>query len=318
MRKTLYIHIGTGKTGSTAIQSFMAKNRNVLSDKYGLLYPETALYLNKHRAIDLNARRNDLDARDKIKLLIDSLNNEIMETPCPIIVISDEDFPGLSKDEVTFYRDNIHKDIDVKFIVYLRRQDEFLESWFNQIVKTGSYNSDIKNLKETLVEKGVFDYMSLIEMWESVLGKDSAVVRVYEKDSFFGGNIFSDFMNVFDIDYDGLEVPEKDPNPSLTRDKILLLRKFSNNGLRDLIDNNFIEHLIKLNPELGDEKLVLSPSERKKFLSSYSGVNSRVALKYLKRDTLFLNVEVNDEWKPRISIPDKLMIEMFKYCLKDG
>ncbi len=36
--KTLYFHIGTSKTGTTAIQSFCYKNRDILKNK-GIIYP---------------------------------------------------------------------------------------------------------------------------------------------------------------------------------------------------------------------------------------------------------------------------------------
>ena len=38
MKKILYLHIGKHKTGTTALQDFMAMNRNELK-KLGVLYP---------------------------------------------------------------------------------------------------------------------------------------------------------------------------------------------------------------------------------------------------------------------------------------
>lgn len=40
MKKTLYIHAGTHKTGTTAIQKFLSANRDLLA-KNGYLYPGT-------------------------------------------------------------------------------------------------------------------------------------------------------------------------------------------------------------------------------------------------------------------------------------
>jgi hypothetical protein len=41
MTKTIYLHIGIPKTGTTAIQNFFFQKREDLKN-YGLLYPNTA------------------------------------------------------------------------------------------------------------------------------------------------------------------------------------------------------------------------------------------------------------------------------------
>ena len=49
--KTLYIHIGTPKTGSSAIQAFLSQNREVLTQK-GFCYPKFPFhydYVSKNR-----------------------------------------------------------------------------------------------------------------------------------------------------------------------------------------------------------------------------------------------------------------------------
>ena len=38
MKKTLYIHIGTGKTGTSAIQNISENDRFALHDIYGVYY----------------------------------------------------------------------------------------------------------------------------------------------------------------------------------------------------------------------------------------------------------------------------------------
>ena len=52
MKKILYVHVGTTKTGTTAIQSFMIDNQEVLNQK-GYYYP-----LFPYRCKDVSERRN--------------------------------------------------------------------------------------------------------------------------------------------------------------------------------------------------------------------------------------------------------------------
>lgn len=52
MKKTLYVHVGTTKTGTTAIQSFLIENQEILNQK-GYCYP-----LFPYRYPDVSERRN--------------------------------------------------------------------------------------------------------------------------------------------------------------------------------------------------------------------------------------------------------------------
>ena len=44
----IVLHIGRHKTGSTAIQNFLFENRQVLLNRFGVLYPETGLIMGAH------------------------------------------------------------------------------------------------------------------------------------------------------------------------------------------------------------------------------------------------------------------------------
>lgn len=313
MTKTLYIHIGTGKTGTTALQDFFALNSHDLEEN-DLVYIKTGRHLNKHRALDLNARRHDPNALNKVKDLLSLMNKEILSSKKTRFFISDEDFPGLTHDELLFYRDSISPDIKIKIIVYFRRQDEFLESWNNQLVKTGQYSSDIENLRVNLSKNGLLDYFEFIKTWESVFGFKNIHVRPYEKESFLNNSIYDDFLSIFDIVNDKFKIPIKNPNPSLTRDKILVLKKINNNGLKKIIDEKkLVNYIINIPSEIGDEKFVLPPEKRNEILLEYKKSNTSLAKRYLGEDCFFKNEFIDECWKPRTSVPDKLFIQIIKF-----
>src|SRR3546814_3068970 len=54
MDKTLYIHIGTGKTGTTAIQDFLSVNNERLERTLSLRYIQSVLRSGNHHAACLN------------------------------------------------------------------------------------------------------------------------------------------------------------------------------------------------------------------------------------------------------------------------
>lgn len=316
MNKTLYIHIGSGKTGSTALQSFLACNEDELSNEYGIKYICTGRAENKHRALDYNAGRNNPLFENKVNSLITDLNHEILNGKEHSYIISDEDFPGLTDVEISNYRRMIDSSVNIKVIVYLRRQDTYVESWFNQIVKTGQYSANYSRLLNNIEKKGLLNYHQLLSKWALVFGKSNIIVRPYEFESFIGGNIFTDFMSIFSLEEISFVKPSKDSNPGLSRDKLFLLRKISNAGLNDLITKDYIKDLIKVEEEVGDSKFVSSPASRKELLEKYSKSNMLVAKEYLSKNTLFRNVEVSEVWHDRVSVPDRLFLWSISYFRK--
>lgn len=313
--KTLFIHIGTGKTGTSALQKYLVKNNGLLKEKLNLHYISTGLENNKHRALDLNSRRWDNKGKEKVENLFSLVNKEILSSSLNRFLISDEDFPGLSLDEIYFYRDVVSSSIKIKVIVYLRRQDEYLESWFHQVVKTGQYNLQINKLKDEISSKKILDYNELLMRWEKVFGRDNIIVRIYDKGKFVGGNIFEDFMSIFDIDSKLLDLVSGDVNSSITRDKALLLRKLSNNGFDEVLEPQFIDYLKKIPPSVGDSKYTLPPEVRRDFLQEFHFSNLEVSRRYFNNEEIF-DSDISDDWRPRLAVPDELFIKVISYMLK--
>lgn len=143
MKKKLFIHIGTGKTGTTALQMFLCQNKNQLL-KYGYKYADSYLENFNHHGLCVNAYQLN---ENEIKHRLNTLANEIRNSDKNMI-ISSEYFPGLSANDIKLYCENLSVEFDVHVVVYFRRQEEFLEAWFNQIVKSGELKRDIKQLKQ--------------------------------------------------------------------------------------------------------------------------------------------------------------------------
>jgi len=61
MKRSLYIHIGTHKTGSTAIQSFLTLNKNIMQE-FGVLYPNKS---ENHYLITKELREKEKPFLDK-------------------------------------------------------------------------------------------------------------------------------------------------------------------------------------------------------------------------------------------------------------
>ena len=140
-RENLYIHIGTQKTGSTTLQTILSKNKQKLL-KEGICYlgrfPKLA------RRIRTVARFDEPladELKSEIRYTVDSNLKKGVRT----YVISNEKFSG---DKMISYRNagavaetlkHAVKELpfNVKIIVYLRRQDTYIESTYAQKVYSG-------------------------------------------------------------------------------------------------------------------------------------------------------------------------------------
>ena len=108
----------------------------------------------------------------------------------------------------------------VKVIVYLRRQDRWLESFFNQQIKDGFA---IPKEQEILSIKNYLLFSQNINLWEKHFGKDNIFVRNFAN---CNGDVVNDFCNIISIDKNGLasSADEKTVNHRLSASAVKSMR----------------------------------------------------------------------------------------------
>lgn len=301
MQKILYVHIGTGKTGTTALQDFFLLNSEKLQ-QLGVEYAKSGLVKNNHHLLCRNYLRKNDEVQANIRSNLNELNQEISESSSKSFLISSEYFPGLSPIEILELKNEIKAEIIP--IVYLRRQDEFLESWYAQIVKAYQNRDSIYLLKDRLKKDGIFDYVTLTEDWSQVNDDKKIIVRAYEKEGFYKGNIFYDFVNALglEINEGDLIFPSNDPNPSIKPNQIKLALE-----LYDYCTPNQRKVLFSPIKNFRDKSaFFLSTSERQELIDEFYEINQKVALKYLGKNNLFINnlAKVSD-------VDDNIITECF-------
>lgn len=222
--KTLYLHIGSPKTGTSSIQSFCCENRDVLMEK-GYCYPTFSHpYLNQYAR--LSPKRNGLflqaiyknaegirDQEEEARLLKEGLQKiQDLFQEYDHIVLSDEGiWRAASKRRKSIWKE-LREEAEkgsfiVKVIAYVRRQDELLESWWNQTVKHGISKYNIMTWEEYLKSYTSdinLDYYKLLKAAADELGVENIVVRRFQPEFFVGGALLSDFLHVL-----GLELTEE-------------------------------------------------------------------------------------------------------------
>lgn len=212
MKKTLYVHVGTTKTGTTAIQSFCIDNQEVLNKK-GYCYP-----MFPYRYKDVSERRNAhflleeaanpqegvfREGMDKIHELFRTYNN---------MIVSDEGIWSATYEQrITMWRalkaEAKVGGFRIKIIVYLRRQDMYLISGWNQMVKSGIGNGagmPWKDYVNKLDYINKMNYGTHLKKLAALFGKKNLIVRRFEPKRFAGGSIYFDFLQSV-----GLELTEE-------------------------------------------------------------------------------------------------------------
>lgn len=209
---TLYLHIGTPKTGTTAIQYFLLNNRELLKEK-GYYYPvmkekfeRISIRRNAHFLIDYKCNKEM--NRDVQQQKIQSCYNELFLAldENKNVILSDEAIWHACKKIKNIWGNLLsrtkEKGHNLKVIVYLRRQDEFIQSYWKCKVlanETRSFEEYVKSKKYAFCPLNYYTHLSNIS---KIVGKDNILVRIYEKEQYKGRahTIVSDFMDAIGLE----------------------------------------------------------------------------------------------------------------------
>ena len=120
---------------------------------------------------------------------------------------------------------------EFKIVIYLRRQDDFALSLYNQFIKTHNFwNLYTKNFEEFLQDKReLLDFRCIVERWAKVFGKQNIIVREY-KTKFT--NSITDFLSIFRIQLNTqFKMTKNTQNRSLTSTGLLIMKKLNEFGI---------------------------------------------------------------------------------------
>lgn len=207
--KTIYLHIGYNKTGTSAIQnSFYYNRKSLIRD--GLFYPVKCRGRRKSPAHHSLAESllfhigkplpQFVNKKIYCKFQADHywnlLKEELSESDCSSAFISSEAFSRLRgyPEQMKFIREQL-KNYQVKILVYLRNQPDFLASAYNQAVKRGHETRTV----DELMQSGWMniDYFIELEQWASVFGPENMIIRIFDKKKIPGG-IVTEILNVLE------------------------------------------------------------------------------------------------------------------------
>lgn len=320
MEKKLFIHIGRVKTGTTSIQQFLSGSAGALREN-GFKYANTGFH---HKTLTHHPL-----AWSIVKYLHDSglggrywnhtsryakpeksdeayweqLRQEILQGDLQNHIISSEEF-SVHGDPPTVSRIKalIGGDIKVIVICFLRSQDRYLESVYNQAVK-GEENRTARKFADYIqgmIERKEADFNEAIDPWATEFGKEN--LRIIDFDcARKRGSIIDAFLDV--IGWEGARENLEFgiyANRSLSRNQIRFLRIL--NKYKKTIDKEIFCRIVgcfsRINRYFDVDTRFLTDAEREDIKRIFRSSNEWFMKKY--KDQM---------WKPKGGNPPDMVLE---------
>lgn len=300
--KTLYLHIGMSKTGTKSIQNFCWENNEILN-RYGYCYPDLSklcpetIKVKNARFMIQQIKNDDKEALDKV---VQAKYREGMDIVIKLfetydnVILSDEDIYQATYSRRKSLWQELKDDgeifgFTVKIIVYLRRQDEFMSSRWNQDIK------DIKPDKRRTItweeyiseipKSRQMNYFQKLESMAEYFGRENVIARRFQRGAFYQNSIYADFMKLIGLEMtDEYQISKEERNLNLPGNTHEFKRIV--NGISELSDDDlmFMRRILEKCAAYSKAEYpcsMMSKEESKKIISQYKKSNRRVAKEYL-------------------------------------
>jgi hypothetical protein len=210
--KHIYLHIGTHKTGTTSIQSFLQKESKLLSDN-GFKFYDGIHLKNNHVELFLAVMNESRDSfsRDKfnigdqneyLNIVTEKVQSFITDTTSPKLILSTE---GLSLLRFPAEFDKLKSILQaernkISVILYLRNKADFLESYKKQIKKRDrSFSENPKSVYYVENDTWLIDYDDLVNKYSDAFGRENLIILDYDLEVKNHNNVLNSFLNSIGI-----------------------------------------------------------------------------------------------------------------------
>lgn len=224
--RTLYLHIGIWKTGTTTIQKTLLRNAGLLA-RHGIHYPDispnhtflpSAFHPEPENFLVAKSRKlsgKALEAWHRQSLAAFERGAAAHE----VTIASSEYLLGLPEPAVARLMDYMRARFDrIKVVVYLRDPVDHVSSAINEQVKQGHYQ-----LETAYRIHGQAKEYSKLETWIAEAGRENIIARPFSKSSFHNGDIVDDFLwSIFGDRAPVVEKVDVEHNKSLSHAAVLI------------------------------------------------------------------------------------------------
>ena len=318
----LFIHIGTWKTGSSTIQYNLHTVREKLEEEgFYYLCKENKMVARGWKIRNFTRVESEFvkKSREKFKNILERKRSKNASIN---FISSAEQFSGdpfLGFKNAGAVAENIYKitkdlGLDVYIIVYLRRQDDFFESLYQQSIRLGESHSFKEFLEK--FDSSHFNWKNMIQAYAHIFGNDKIIVKRYHKKYLPKENsLMRDFGDAIGSKVIGNYRSTTSRNQGFSRDTLEIM-KIMNRHFKG--DERFELRKIfdRVNAKLPFEKYsFFSMEERISFLKKYEESNTIVAKKYFGEETLFPSPDYRLKKKEYDGLSTEAVVTSFSEAL---
>lgn len=279
MKPELILHIGAPKCGSSTIQSFLSHNRKQLRTM-GFIVPDEKLKLSisvpgNHVWI-LQNFSNNLDRGEKlVRSRLLELGEKLEDTGRRGIILSAENLSDGFGLERLFA--SLEEFFTPRIIVYIRRQDDFLLSAWQQWYVKRSDDFWMWLIRSITTHKRG-DWLQAIQPWIDTFGMKAITVRRFGRQYFDNGDLLTDFCNAISLDSSQLDLEIEQENAGLS-DEVVEIAHLLQDLFETPHDSGFYDMVRRWGGEgakrTGPSEL-LNFHQRNAVLEQYADSNNRI------------------------------------------
>lgn len=328
---TVYFHIGTTKTATSSIQKFCRLNRKLLH-KHGydfpimpFSYPRVKIVRNAHfllagPATQTVSPKQERKFQERLETGFSILHGSLSKYDK--VILTDEDcwrainYARINPLELLMEDAKIHG-YEIQVIVYLRRQDSYLISQWNQRVKSATLSKTFEEYYENNFARVPLrtDYAGTLDKIADMVGKDHITVRRFEPSTWIENSIYLDFMDAVGMDITApFDYPEREINNALKGNFLEMKRSLNRNITLDADEFSYFSSMIRRSSNQSDAEKpwMLSADETRTLLEKYEESNRRVVREYIGDDAPLFSNAIEDivKWQP---VNERITDDMFTF-----
>ena len=283
-RKTLILHAGMGKTGTTAIQHTFWNNRAALA-RAGIAYPAIGAASGAHHLISPHIMADPTAQMPwRRHLAPGEWAPKVAALPEPRVFMSSELISSAEPDQIAAFCAALAPFFDLRLCLYLRRQDDMIAAGYAQGVKAGTQRPPLEKILEN--QSNRFNYMETIAPWEAALGRDHLIILPYERGQFHAGDLIRDVLfrtlGLPDLPPGFVHDPAANPNARLSA-PATEFKRLVNLLIPDRTRSRaYVAPLSACPPDPKGTHL-LGRADRAEVIARFAASNARVAQTYMNR-----------------------------------
>jgi len=279
---TVWLHIGSPKTGTTSLQGFLNANATALAAR-GVNYVRAGRSNIAHNRLAMAARRGSAAAE------LAAIDAECHAAPEAEHILSSELLFNAHTARRITTAISAGQIPRCRIVCYLRRQDSYLAALYKQLLKNGRIPPDREAFLANAPRHA--RYLETLAIYADRFGAANLIVRPFARDRLAAGDIVVDFANLTGLDFaTDMERNATFANKTFSVEMSELIARTGTDGAVNT--RELIRELISLDlPGTIRAHDVFTLEQRRRLMAGFTAENAEIARRFLPADEVFFNTD---------------------------